>query len=427
MGFTKNYFSDILKKGISTLAFKVLGVLLGYAMILFITKNFGAEVYGKFSLSLVFSQVLALVFTFGFPSFVVTLLTNKLHFDRQLKTNFFDKVVAVTVVVGLLMAVLLYLFSYDIAVTLFRDAALLPFIKLLSFLILPLMLHEVFLGYLKGTQQFGLHNLCLFILPPVFFFLSYFVIDYWFVGVADSIVFLCYTLGIVAVMCLEFFLIKRANVAQPLRNIPIQPLMKRALPMMYSAAVLYMLGWTDIFMLKMFRTSKEVGVYHAVFKVASAGFLIITAINIVIMPKIADLYIKKEIEALHKMIVKTTHFVMLLTLPFIIGVIIFREEILAFFGAEFVVGKAALLYIIIGVFISVSSGVVDQILNMTNHQQTLKKIIISSFLINVVLNYVLIPKFGIEGAAIASLFTNAFLNITCIFFIKKKLGFFTFI
>jgi O-antigen/teichoic acid export membrane protein len=46
--------------------------------------------------------------------------------------------------------------------------------------------------------------------------------------------------------------------------------------------------------------------------------------------------------------------------------------------------------------------------------------------INILLCYILIPKYNIVGAAIASMFSTVLMNLICIIYIKKKLGFFTF-
>jgi O-antigen/teichoic acid export membrane protein len=71
------------------------------------------------------------------------------------------------------------------------------------------------------------------------------------------------------------------------------------------------------------------------------------------------------------------------------------------------------------------AGNVDQILNMTENQNIFRNITIFSFFVNLILSYLLIPKYNIEGAAIASLITNILINVLCLYFIKKKLGFYT--
>ena len=96
------------------------------------------------------------------------------------------------------------------------------------------------------------------------------------------------------------------------------------------------------------------------------------------------------------------------------------------FYTNFVQGKTALIIISIGVMLNVLTGNVDQILNMTNYQKILKNITIFGFILNVLLNVLLIPIYGINGAAAASLITNLVFNLICLFYIKKKLGFYTF-
>jgi len=107
-------------------------------------------------------------------------------------------------------------------------------------------------------------------------------------------------------------------------------------------------------------------------------------------------------------------------------ILLFRETILGIFGIEFLNGETALVIIGCGVLISSISGNVDQILNMTNSHKILRNITFFCFMVNVILNYFLIPVYGINGAAIASLITNVLINAICLYYIKKNLGFFTF-
>ena len=104
---------------------------------------------------------------------------------------------------------------------------------------------------------------------------------------------------------------------------------------------------------------------------------------------------------------------------------VFSKYILSYWGNEVVTGSATMIIVSIGVLFSAMAGNVDQILNMTENQKILRNITIVSFFVNLGLSYLLIPMHGIEGAAIASLITNILINILCIYYIKKKLGFYT--
>jgi O-antigen/teichoic acid export membrane protein len=64
-------------------------------------------------------------------------------------------------------------------------------------------------------------------------------------------------------------------------------------------------------------------------------------------------------------------------------------------------------------------------MQMTDNQKIFQNVIIVASIINILLNYILIPKYGINGAAIASMFSMIFWNVTLVFIIKQKLGFWT--
>ena len=85
----------------------------------------------------------------------------------------------------------------------------------------------------------------------------------------------------------------------------------------------------------------------------------------------------------------------------------------------------ALIYLCISRFINAISGSVGYIMQMTDQQIVFKNVLIIAFLINILLNFVLIPKFSFTGAAIASSIAMIFWNITLVIIIKRRLGFWT--
>ena len=183
---------------------------------------------------------------------------------------------------------------------------------------------------------------------------------------------------------------------------------------MLSGTILFLLSWTDIFMLGIMVSLKDVGIYSAAFKIASIGLIIILVFNVVIGPKIAELYNNNYMSKLKTTINKTTQLITFLTIPIFSIIIIFREEILIFFGNDFIQGESVLIILSTGVLINAISGNVDQILNMTNHQKIMKNITLFCLAENIILNYLLIPVYGINGAAWSSLITTTSLNFISI-------------
>ncbi|NOQ91102.1 MAG: oligosaccharide flippase family protein [Flavobacteriaceae bacterium] len=391
-------------------------------VMLLITRTFGSAVFGRYTIVLTFSQLIVLIFTFGFPSGVIRLLTDQSHYNEIPKTNFIKKILWITFISSITISILIYFLSEPIAVNIFKDRSLITYLKVLSFFITPLMFHEVLLNIFRGKKEYRKYNLFLFILPPLLFLIIFYMIYNYLYN--EISVILSFGLSILIVFLTEIVFLKGIKNSIKL-DYPTSLLFKLSLPMMISGTVLFLLSWTDIFMLGAMVSSEEVGIYNVAFKISSIGLVIILVFNVVIGPKISELYNTNEIKKLRETIIKTTQLITLTTIPIFLILIIFRKDILSFFGSDFVSGETTLVILSFSVLINAISGNVDQILNMTNHHRLMKNITVFCLAENIILNFILIPGYGINGAATASLITNISLNIISIYYIKKKLGFYT--
>lgn len=117
--------------------------------------------------------------------------------------------------------------------------------------------------------------------------------------------------------------------------------------------------------------------------------------------------------------------IIVVSLPIVLTIIIFRNPILEIFGKEFAEGSYVLIIITLSSFVNAASGNVDQILNMTGNQNDLFKLNIIALFSNVILNYFLIPIYGINGAAVASFISTVIINLGGVILVKKRLGFIT--
>ena len=98
-----------------------------------------------------------------------------------------------------------------------------------------------------------------------------------------------------------------------------------------------------------------------------------------------------------------------------------------FFGEDFSNSLVSLNILLIANLITAFFGSINVLLNMTDSQSLVMKNIGISLLINIFLNFLLIPMYGIEGAAISSLISTIFWNFSAGFQVYKKFGFTTFI
>lgn len=139
--------------------------------------------------------------------------------------------------------------------------------------------------------------------------------------------------------------------------------------------------------------------------------MVIVAVNINFAPKIALYFTKNDQINLQKNLQKTAYFIAITN--FILGVLLlaFAPYILKLFGENYLIALPA-YYILIVVQIIVSTfGMVPMYMNMTEKQSLFHKIMFVAVIINIILNALFIPKYGLIGAAISYGVTVLFWNI----------------
>jgi O-antigen/teichoic acid export membrane protein len=104
---------------------------------------------------------------------------------------------------------------------------------------------------------------------------------------------------------------------------------------------------------------------------------------------------------------------------------LFPTQILSVFGDEFKIAAFSLIILSIGKMFSAICGSVGTLLQMSGNQKYFQNVLIAAAILNIILNYILIPEFKLIGAAVASLVSNVFWNLLMVIYIKKKFGFYT--
>ncbi|TAF11738.1 MAG: hypothetical protein EAZ75_01925 [Flavobacteriia bacterium] len=411
----------ISSSGINFL-FRIFGLGTSFLIVLLISRLFGVANYGSYSLTFTIAQAIAMIFGLGIPNALIMLIGIRNFNEIEAKKLLF-KGLKITLLFSLIPAFLLYLSADFIANKFFDNTALNHFLEIVAYTIPFFIIHELFLYYFISVKKFISYNIFMFVLPNLFLILFLFL--FYFMAKSDYYTFLAFALSIILIVFIEFIVVYESKIHKTPNVISNKGLLKTASPMLFSGLLLYLLNWTDVIMLGIMTNESEVGIYNIAYKIGSVGFLVIVSVSTIITPKIAELYGSGNLQELKKLIHNSTRLISVLTIPLVLFLVIGSEYILSFFGENVIVGSSTLIIVSVGVLFSAMAGNVDQILNMTNNQIVLRNITIISFFINIIFNFILIPNYGIKGAAIASLISNVFINAVCVYYIKKKLGFYT--
>jgi O-antigen/teichoic acid export membrane protein len=178
----------------------------------------------------------------------------------------------------------------------------------------------------------------------------------------------------------------------------------------------------DILMLGFIKDSAQVGIYSIAHKVAMALYFFLSVMNTITAPSVSRLYHSGQKEKLQEMLSKTMRYVMMLTVPACIILIVFSKYIMLYFGKEYEQGQTALIILCVTQLISVAFGSVGIVTMMTGHEKYNSIATFISIVINIAGNLILTPLMGVNGTAISAAISILVWNIYLTIIVRKKVG-----
>jgi O-antigen/teichoic acid export membrane protein len=200
-------------------------------------------------------------------------------------------------------------------------------------------------------------------------------------------------------------------------------LITTSFPMATSDLGFFLLLSIDILFLNNYYSEVEIAVYAQPIKIITIVAVVQTTLQAAVASRVSELFNLGDRPKLVGLLAKTTRQIVLLSIPVLLINFCFPQFLLSIFGESYISGSKVLMILTFGVFIGALCSCSGLYLNMTGRQSTLQYIIASTILLNLLLNYILIPNYGIIGAAIASCSSVIFWNIIAVFIIWKKDGF----
>ena len=227
---------------------------------------------------------------------------------------------------------------------------------------------------------------------------------------------------VLAIISSVFVLIyfNKINKQNSTEKIPQKEIFLKSYPIAISGMALFLLMSFDILFLKKYRNDETVAFYSVGVKIMTIVSIIIITINITVSAKISEHFSGKNRNELAKILKNSSRTIFGITLPVVVLLSIFSGHILSLFGEEYIAARQAFLILIIGQGICSAFGSSSVYLNMTGRQHIYQIILIIAVIINFVLNQLLIPKYGMTGAAIAFVSSSFFWNFVSAVVIYRK-------
>ncbi len=419
-------FSEILTGSVWALSAQVIATALGLAFSVLVARLYGAGIVGIVAVINSFLMLATMFTVMGTRTSILRLIPE--HLARYSPTSAFKvyrKTQWMVIGVSVITATLFFFSAHLIADKVFSKPHLAHYFALASVFVVFKSLMELNTSAVRGVRLIKLFavmqflpQLCnlTFLLAAGFLWPSKNVPVY-------AVLFGFATTGIIGWFAMELAFKKRMQPGDNVSPLPARAILSISLPMLMSSAMVFIIGQTDILMLGMFRTEAEVGYYAIAVKLANLTTFVLQAVNSMAAPKFSELYHTGKMEELFYVAKKSTKLIFAATTPILFCLIVFGRPILDIaFGHDFIVAYPALLFLAAGQFINSISGSTGIFMNMTGNQKVFRNIITAAAMLNIGLNLLLIPHFGIKGAALASMISLCFWNISTLVYMKMKFG-----
>jgi O-antigen/teichoic acid export membrane protein len=422
-------FAEILSGSLWTLLAKAAAMVLTMVTSIYVARVYGAEMTGILALinSLV---ILAAIFTvLGTKTSILRLVPEHIKKYSFLSAfRVYRKTQFLVAGISLLTASLAFLSSGWVAGALLSKPHLAGFIALAAWFIVTKSILELNTSATRGLR---LNRVFAFmhVLPSLIMLGVLMVADAIFES-PNVPVYAMFTSWLIpalaGVVIVHIAFQKKISMTanRPVvEDLPAREILSISLPMLMTTSMAFIIGKSGIIVLGIFHSESDVGYYSIAVSLATLTTFVLGAVNSMSASKFSELYHSGEMEEVFRIAKKSTKLIFWTTVPILALLIVFGFPLLSLlYGSNFTVAYPAMILIALGQFVNSICGSTGMFMNMTGHQGVLRNIMFGAALINIAMNLLLTPTYGILGAATSAMISIAFWNVVTLIYIKYKYG-----
>jgi len=383
----------------------VFGKVIGYLYVIFVSR-LGTEQFGLLNLAYTVISLLSVIALLGLENGLLRYIP---YYQAKRDNPRIKGTITYSLKICLFLSIIFtgitFLYSKEIATYFFHNIKLAHLLRIFTFILPFSVITSLFLSSFRAFQrveyEVGLKEI---VEKAVRLLTAFFLVSLGFgvIGAAYS-----YLVSSIIVFFVALYIIEKK--VFPVFSDDTEPqeqgreLLLYSIPLMLSNILVFIISWTDTLMLGYFRNASEVGIYNAAHPTAALMFIMPTAFISLFLPIITGLYSQKKYEQIKKLYKRVSRWIFFVNFPvFLIMAFFSRQIIRIIFGQDYVSGAIPLTILVFGYLIYSLAYTSGNILNMAKKTKLIFFITLIFAGSNVVLNYLLIPKYGVSGAAIAT-------------------------
>jgi len=409
-----------MKKNIMSALLRSCGALLSFFLGVFITRSFDHDISAQFFYFYNLITLSAVIGLFGLNTLIIKLTSSCKTKDNNNVVTLVFKSTILIFMSSLVIALFIFTFQNYILKYAFESY----FIIFLFIFIINILaiIGSFFQGCFKISTSIVLVN----VFPFIFFFVAVYLFKEDVTSGESLIYIFGFSFLISACIAIFMFLLKI--------DLPSLKLKNSLHGILGQSKFFYI---TQISQLGLFSAmplvaavnlqSGDIAVFYATIRVAAIISFVLVVFNLITTPRISYIFISESKYTLHQYIKKTTYLIASITFPILCLIFLFSDIIMGMYGPDYESASTILRVIIVGYMIVSFTGQIGALMTMANLERELALI---NFLIvpfSLISAYLIPGRFGLLGIACLFSFVMVIQNILGLMYIRKKLGFYTFI
>ncbi len=408
------------------------GQILWLLIRILIVRNVTQAEFGIYALALTVMSVVAVFSNLGlFEGTTRYISVERGEGDDEKVKGTIKGALGVICISGITAALALFFLSDVVAIKVFKIPGLSGPLKVIAVTILISALIDIQVAVLRG---FGIMSVkaANAVANPLAYLVLLLAIVFWLKLPFIAIIVAFVAANFLSLAGISVYTYKKLNLGEILfRKIKTnrKELLVFSLPLLGAAMSGLIMTWTDTLMLGYFMEAEDVGLYNVGITLSKLLLFSVTILNFVFMPIAGELYIKGNMDDFRRTYQVLTKWVFMMSFPIFLVLFFFPEMTLTFlFGQQYEASSTVLKLLSLNFMIILFAGSSGLVLTVIGETRLLMWIAVAGAVLNIVFNFTLIPKYGIAGAAIATLLSNFLGTIICagLLYLRNKIHPFTF-
>ncbi len=399
-----SYETKIVRGSAMLFLMTAVASLFGYAIRMILTRTIPKVSYGYIYSAMSFIGLLGIFFDFGLVYAVIRFTAfymgrkNYSKVKEILLMSLMTKIILATVV---LLPVIV--FSKEISAWFFHTSnyEILTIIAITNFFSI---FYYVFRGFTQGTQHFFAYSLG----EPIMMGIVLLAV----IAFPKSALHVAYAYLISSVLISAFYIAfniakERKIFKAPIKKFDIgtmKEILRFSVPVFFSSIGYTIITRTDVAMLTYFKGLEQVAYYQVAIPTSQVLWKIVASIAPIVSPVVTSMFSLNSKDSIRKSFSFVVKISMIFVIPATFAMFLYPKIIIRIlFGNSYVQAASALQILSIVAIFYTYVTIMTTFIGAKGDTKKISTAVMISAITNVIFNWILIPKFGINGAAAATL------------------------